>query len=69
MWGWLIFKEDCPSGLSAIAVNKNSGERIIFSNQEANERLEIVPEKLESAEWISVSDPNGDWKKTVSRNF
>jgi len=60
----LIIKEDCQSGLSAIIVDQ-SGERIIFSNQEANERMRIEKDKLEDAEWISVSDPNGDWKKIL----
>lgn len=67
--GALITKENCPSGLSAIVVNEGSGERIIFSNQEANERIKIIPEKLEGAEWISVSDPNGEWKKILDDIF
>lgn len=65
----LFIEENCPSGLSAIVVDRNSGERIIFSNQEANERMKIIPEKLEGAQWISVSDPNGDWKKILDDVF
>lgn len=65
----LVINEDCPSGLSAIIVDQKSGERVIFSNQEANERMKIVPEKLEGAEWISVSDPNGEWKKILDDIF
>lgn len=58
----LVINENCPSGLSAIIVEQKSGERVIFSNQEANERMKIVPEKIEGAEWISVSDLSGDWR-------
>lgn len=61
--------EVCPSGMSAIVVDEGSGDRVIFSNQEANERLKVEAEKLKAAEWISVSDPNGDWKKTVAQIF
>jgi len=59
----LIMAEvNCLSGLSAIVVDEKSGDRIIFSNQEANEKLKIIPEKLKETQWISVSDPSGDWK-------
>ncbi|MFA4817468.1 MAG: carbohydrate kinase family protein [Parcubacteria group bacterium] len=61
----LLIKEDCPSGLSAIIVDQKSGERIIFSNQEANERMKVVAEKMEGAEWISVSDLSGDWQNIL----
>jgi len=52
----------CLSGLSAIVVDKNSADRIIFSNQEANERLKIDSAKLEGADFVSISDLSGDWK-------
>jgi sugar/nucleoside kinase (ribokinase family) len=61
--------EDCPSGLSAIIVDEKSGERVIFSNQEANERMQIEKEKLADARWISVSDPNGNWRKNLDDVF
>jgi len=60
--GSLIVKEDCFTGLSAIIVNEISGERVIFSNQEAMERMKVEVAKLESADWISVTDLSGDWK-------
>jgi ribokinase len=61
----LAIKEECPSGLSAIIVDQKSGERVIFSNQEANERMKIDPEKIAGVEWISVSDLNGNWKSIL----
>lgn len=64
----LIVNENCFTGLSAIIVNEISGERVIFSNQEAMERMKIDVAKLESADWISVSDLSGDWK-TIMDNI
>lgn len=61
----LIVNEECLTGLSAIIVNEISGERIIFSNQEATERLKIAKQKLEAADWISVSDLTGDWRQDM----
>jgi ribokinase len=58
-------ESNCLSGLSAIIVDKNSADRIIFSNQEANERLRINAERLKGADFISVSDLSGDWKKII----
>ncbi len=51
------------SDLSAIVVDKKSGDRVIFSNQKANGRMKIVPEKLKDAEWIFIGDLHGEWEK------
>jgi len=51
-----VYKTD----LSAILVNKDTGDRTIFFNRDANEKLEI-PDDLE-AEWFFVSALNGDWE-------
>jgi sugar/nucleoside kinase (ribokinase family) len=48
----------CSSDLSAIIVDKKSGERTIFFNRDANEKLEVKPENLEKAEWVFVSALN-----------
>lgn len=67
-----IQKENCLTGLSAIVVDENSGERIIFSNQEANERLKINSEEIKNFNWISVTDLSGNWQdalKTVENVF
>ena len=59
----LVFTDEVvKSDLSAIVVLTESGERTIFHNRDANERLEIIPEKLAGAEWFFVSALNGDWK-------
>jgi sugar/nucleoside kinase (ribokinase family) len=58
-------ENECLSGLSAIIVDKKSGDRIIFSNQEANERLNVSGEKIKDADFISVTDLSGDWKRAL----
>ena len=59
----LIETAECFSGLSAIVVDEKSGERIIFSNQEANERMKISIDKISEVNWIFITDLSGDWKK------
>lgn len=51
--------------MSAIVVDKNSGERVIFSNQKANAKLEIISEKISGVEWIFIGDLHGDWQKDL----
>jgi len=55
------FKTD----LSAILINKDDGDRTIFFNRDANEKLEI-DQNLES-EWFFVSALNGDWKGNMDK--
>ena len=57
------------SDMSAIIVDKNSGERVIFSNQKANGNLEIIPEKISGAEWIFIGDLHGNWQKHLDLIF
>ena len=47
--------------LSFILVNENDGDRTIFFNSDANEKLEI--ENDIEAEWVFVSALNGQWKE------
>jgi sugar/nucleoside kinase (ribokinase family) len=64
----LITKEkDCPSDLSAIIVDANSGDRVIFSNQKANSRLEIIPEKIVKTSWFFLGDLHGEWEKHLDQ--
>lgn len=60
-------KENCKSDLSMIIVDEDSGERTIFSDRDANEKLEIIPEKLEDADWIFVSSLNGAWQENLKK--
>lgn len=52
--------------LSAIIVLTQNGERTIFHNRDANERLTIDAEKFRGARWIFISALNGDWKKNLA---
>lgn len=50
--------------LSCILVNRQDGERTIFFNRDANEKLEVNVAELE-AEWVFVSALNGAWHKNM----
>jgi ribokinase len=66
----LVTKDaELSSDMSAIVVDKNSAERVIFSNQKANTKLEIIPEKISSAEWLFIGDLHGDWQKDLDTIF
>lgn len=53
--------------LSAIVVLTQNGERTIFHNRDANEKLEILGEKLPETEWLFVSALNGDWQANLKK--
>ncbi|HBI34490.1 MAG TPA: hypothetical protein DEA43_00915 [Candidatus Moranbacteria bacterium] len=59
----LEIEKECKSDLSLIIVNMNSGERTVFSDRDANNKLTILPEKLKHAHWIFISSLNGDWQQ------
>lgn len=61
--------QNCLGDLSAIVVDRKSGERVIFTSQPANKNLEIVPDKLENAEWIFIGDLHGDWEGDLEKIF
>lgn len=53
------------SDLSAIIVLSQSGDRTIFHNRDANDHLEILPERLKGAGWFFVSAQNGNWEDKI----
>lgn len=57
------------SDMSAIIVDKNSGERVIFSNQKSNGNLEIISEKISRAKWIFIGDLHGNWQRHLDLIF
>lgn len=65
--GLVISEKECPSDLSAIVVDKKSGERIIFSNQVANTKLKIEAEKIGIPDWIFIGDLNGNWETNLDK--
>lgn len=60
-------EKDYPSDMSAVIVDKKSADRVIFSNQIANGRLEVIPDKIKHTDWIFIGDLHGDWKKNLDR--
>jgi ribokinase len=57
------------SDMSAIIVDKESGERVIFSNQKANSYLGVAPEKIKNTSWIFIGDLHGDWENNLDKIF
>ncbi len=53
------------SDLSAIIVMMENGERTIFHNRNANDRLEIIPARLRGTGWFFVSAQNGKWESKI----
>lgn len=59
----LFVDRSVKSDLSAIVVITQSGDRIIFHNRDANERLEILSDRIPPADWYFVSALNGSWEE------
>lgn len=64
-------EKDCRSDLSAIIVDKKSGEHTIFFNRDANEKLEVMEKSLKKADWVFVSALNSSefvkWEKNLEK--
>lgn len=58
------YDRDFRTDLSCILVNKEDGDRTIFYNRDANEKLEVKAEDLE-ADWIFASALNGNWERNM----
>lgn len=56
---------DARTDLSAIIVLTQNGERTIFHNRDANERLVVEEAKLRGAKWLFVSALNGNWETNM----
>ena len=63
----LELDQHVQSDLSAIVVITQTGDRIIFHNRDANEKLQIEPEKLTHTDWLYISSLNGDWRKNLAK--
>lgn len=53
------------SDLSAIIVDEKSGDRIIFSNQKVNTKLEIIENEIKNTEWFFIGDLEGGWEEKL----
>jgi ribokinase len=58
--------ENIASDASAIIVDENSGDRVIFSNQKVNTKLEISEDKLKDTEWFFIGDLEGNWEEKLN---
>ncbi len=61
----LSIDKSVKTDLSAIIVLTQNGERTIFHNRDANEKLEIIDSDFSSTKWVFLSALNGDWKKNL----
>lgn len=64
---FLFTDPTAKTDLSAIIVLTQNGERTIFHNRDANEKLEIIPEKFADTEWVFLSALNGAWKENLEK--
>jgi sugar/nucleoside kinase (ribokinase family) len=56
---------EAMTDLSAILVLTQTGDRTIFFNRDANEKLKVDVSKLAETEWVFVSALNGDWQTNL----
>jgi sugar/nucleoside kinase (ribokinase family) len=61
----ITIKPETKTDLSAIIVLMRSGERIIFHNRDANEKLVVKAGDLAQTEWVFISALNGHWKQNL----
>jgi ribokinase len=62
-------EKNFPSDLSAIVIDKNSGERVIFSNQKVNAKLKIIESEIKDAQWFFIGDLHGEWEKKLDEIY
>jgi sugar/nucleoside kinase (ribokinase family) len=60
-----FIEKDCQSDLSSILVDIKSADRVIFSNQVANQTLIIDKEKIGHHDWIFIGDLSGSWQVNI----
>ena len=53
------------SDLSAIIVDENSADRVIFTNKNSSGKLKLDREKFKDANWFFISDVHGNWEFQV----
>lgn len=58
-------EKNCPSDLSCILVDEKTADRVIFSNQIANQKLVIKKEKIGHPDWIFIGDLAGNWQQNI----
>ncbi len=61
----VVYENGQQSDLSAIIVDKNSGERIIFSSHGASKIFRFNEGSVCGADWIFIGDLSGCWKENL----
>lgn len=62
---FLMRNANCLGNLSAIVVDKKSGDRVIFSSSEASKKMDVETAKLGNPDWIFIGDVGSNWKKDL----
>ncbi len=65
----LMVDPSVATDLSAIVVIRQTGDRIIFHNRDANEKLRVESERLEGYAWYYMSSLNGAWQENWKTIF
>lgn len=63
----VIIQSDCQSDLSSILIDTKSADRIIFSNQVANQKLVFDSQKIRHPHWFFIGDLSGPWQQNLDR--
>lgn len=58
-------QDGCQSDLSSILVDQQSADRIIFSNQVANQKLVFDSRKIKNPHWFFIGDLSGNWQQNL----
>ena len=58
-------EEGRVSDLSSIVVDKESADRVIFTNKNSSGELNLDSPVTENADWFFIADVHGDWKQQV----
>lgn len=58
----MVIQKNRKSDLSAIIVDTNSADRIIFSNKNSSGDLNLDAEKIRDIKWIFIGDIHGRWE-------
>jgi sugar/nucleoside kinase (ribokinase family) len=66
---FIKYEKNFPSDLSAIVIDKNSGDRVIFSNQKVNAKLKIIESEIKDAEWFFIGDLHGEWEEKLDEIY
>ncbi len=59
--------ENSRSDVSAIIVDTNTNDHIIFFNRDANKKLDIISGELTETEYFFISALNGEWENNIDK--